>query len=105
MKLEKHRRGVIKTDLSRRIEKVQVRVRIYTNLFLIEGFIYVIPGSRLIDFLNTPGDFIPITDATVRFLPSEKEAYKKDFLALRKSNIMLLMEAEETPEKEPQTGL
>ncbi len=80
-------------------------MRIYTNLFLIEGFIYVIPGSRLIDFLNTPGDFIPITDATLRFLPAEKETFKKDFLALRKSNILLLMEADETPEKQSDLGL
>lgn len=103
--MEEYRKGVIKTDLARRIEKAKVRVRIYTNLFLIEGFIYVIPGSRLIDFLNTPGDFIPITDATLRFLPTEKESFQKDFLALRKSNILLLMEAEEDQEGEAIPGL
>jgi|GEM_PF-711218 hypothetical protein len=103
--MEKYRKGVIKTDLSRRIEKVRVRVLIYTNLFRIEGFIYVIPGSRLIDFLNTPGDFIPITDATLRFLAGEKETLQKDFLALRKSNIILLMEAEEDKEGEAIPGL
>lgn len=103
--MEEYRKGVIKTDLARRIEKAKVRVRIYTNLFLIEGFIYVIPGSRLTDFLNTPGDFIPITDATLRFLPAEKETFKKEFLALRKSNILLLMEADENPKEKTETGL
>ncbi|MGB9553398.1 MAG: hypothetical protein ACPL7L_03380 [bacterium] len=103
--MDDFKKGVIKTDLARRIEKVRVRVRIYTNLFLIEGFIYVIPGSRLIDFLNTPGDFIPITDATLRFLPGEKETLQKDFLALRKSNIILLMEAEERGTEKAVPGL
>lgn len=103
--MDDFKKGVIKTDLSRRIEKVRVRVLIYTNLFRIEGFIYVIPGSRLIDFLNTPGDFIPITDATLRFLAGEKETLQKDFLALRKSNIILLMETEESGSEKAVPGL
>jgi hypothetical protein len=92
--VEKYRKGVIKTDFARRIEKMPVKVTIFSHLFKVEGFVHVIPGSRLLDLLNAPGDFLPVTEATISSLEGAQELGKKDFLALRKSSIILLMESD-----------
>lgn len=89
------KKGVIRTDLARRVEKVPALVEIYTELIRVEGFAHVMPGSRLLDFLNTPAEFVAITDATIFNLQDGRQIKKVDFLALRKSSVIILMEKEE----------
>lgn len=87
-------KGIVKTDPSRKIEKATMRVIIFTERHRVEGNVHAIPGSRLIDFLNAPGEFIPLTDATIYDIDERKYLGRQPFVAVRKRAINLLLEAD-----------
>ncbi len=86
-------KGIVKTDPSRKVGKATMRVIIFTERHRVEGRVHAIPGSRLIDFLNAPAEFIPLTDAVIFNLDDEKELGRQPFVAVRKHSINLLVEA------------
>ena len=61
-------------NMTLRIPKQKIYVKIKTISSVITGHIHVITGSRIIDYINSQvNKFIPVTDAEVHPLNSEIE--------------------------------
>ena len=77
------------------------RVRIETARHEIEGTLQLPQEgfrSRLTDFLNAQGDdFLPLTDATVRWLDGAREAEHHEYLALAARHVVLVLELSPAP--------
>jgi hypothetical protein len=68
--------------------KESVRVVVVTAYHRIEGNMFVLPGSRLTDALNSKAkDFLAVTDAKVWSLADAKLLYEPSYLALNRSSI------------------
>jgi hypothetical protein len=98
MSLER-RKGIISSDPARRVEKATEKVIVMTNQYKIVGFIYAHPGSRVLDMLNGPGEFIPLTNVILYNLGGDKELDRPAFVAVPKRAINMLIEAELTSEE------
>lgn len=72
------------------------RVRIETARHEIEGTLQLPHEgfrSRMTDFLNAQGDdFLPLTDAEVRYLDGSRGSEKHDYLALAARHVVLVVE-------------
>lgn len=93
------RKGIISSDPVRRVEKATEKVIVMTNQYKIVGFIYAHPGTRVLDMLNRPGEFIPLTNVIVYNLAGDKELDRPAFVAVPKRAINILIEAEVTSEE------
>lgn len=67
------------------VSKVQMTAIIQTTTHQIQGIIYVQPDNRLLDELNCPLEFLPITDARVFDTDGEREV---EFIAVSKDQIV-----------------
>lgn len=68
--------------------KETVRVVVVTAYHRIEGNMFVLPGSRLTDALNSKAkDFLAITEAKVWSLMSGELLYEPGYLALNRLSI------------------
>ncbi len=85
------RKGIIKSDPARCIEKVAEKVIIRTNQYKVVGLVHIHPGSRLLDMLNAPAEFLPLTDVTV--FTGDQELDHCAFAVVPKRAINFLMEA------------
>jgi hypothetical protein len=83
-------KSIIKSDPAHCIEKVAEKVIIRTNQYKVVGFVHVLPGSRLLDMLDAPSEFLPLTDVTVFMGDQELDQCK--FAVVPKRAINLLME-------------
>ena len=88
------RKGIISSDPVRRVEKATEKVIVMTNQYKIVGFIYAHPGTRVLDMLNRPGEFIPLTNVIVYNLAGDKELDRPAFVAVSKHAINILIETE-----------
>lgn len=72
-----------------KIEKEKRKVRIFCNDdSLIEGFVHINPGERILDFINDPREnFIAVTDVKIYY--SKKPHYLKLNSKLEKESIIL----------------
>ncbi len=69
-------------------EKETVRVVVITAYHRIEGNIFVLPGSRLTDALNSKAkDFLAFTDAKVWELADGRLLYEPSYLAINRLSI------------------
>ncbi len=93
------RKGIINSNPTRRVEKASEKVVVMTNQYKIVGFIYAHPGTRVLDMLNGPGEFIPLTNVILYNLDGDKELSRPAFVAVPKSAINMLIEAELTSEE------
>ena len=86
-----------------RVRKSEVRVLISTVQGVVEGNMYLAPGQRIKDLLNSPNeDFLAVTDATVE-RHGRTEPARADFIALNKQHIVWVVPLEEydyVPEEE-----
>jgi hypothetical protein len=87
-------RGIVKSDPAHRIEKVAEKVIIRTNQYKVVGLVHVLPGTRLLDMLNAPAEFLPLTDVTVS--TGDQELDRCTFAVVPKRAINLLLEVEGT---------
>lgn len=71
----------------------KIAVIIHTNAFKIHGNIHIQESVRLSDILNSDPDknFISITDVSVYNGQTDKIMYKKEFLALNKKMITMVI--------------
>lgn len=80
------------------IDRDRVEVIIFTPQYRIEGKIHILPGGRITDFVNADSTyFIAVTQAKIySSTPREEEPlYEKDFLALNKEYVIVMIPKEE----------
>jgi len=65
-----------------------------TNYYKIKGYISLMPGTRLTDYMNETKDFIAVTDAEVFARESGKKLLAGEFLNVQRSNIEVAMPTE-----------
>ncbi len=71
--------------------KDRVRVAIATQMYRIEGEMYVLSGSRLTDALNSKAkDFFALTDAKVYSLTTDQLLYEPSYLAVNRDSIAMV---------------
>lgn len=89
-----------------KIPKQKIYVKIKTFSSLIIGYIHVITGGRVVDYLSSQNNkFIPVTDAEVHPLKSEIEpgldiSGKHEVLFLNVEDIEMITECEEKEAKD-----
>jgi len=88
-----------------KIPKQKTYVRIKTRTAIIIGYIYIMSGSRIIDYVNAQvNKFIPVTEATVYSLDNKSKSDqningKNDIIFLNVEEIEMLTEYKENKEK------
>lgn len=80
--------------LSSYITKISIDVEIHMPSLTIIGKVYVEPWQKLVDLLNDPRRFFPVTGATVLSKPKAKIT-NFDFMALNKNLINYISKIEE----------
>lgn len=71
--------------------KDKVKVSISTNVYRVEGDMYVLSGSRLTDALNSKAkEFFAITDAQVYDMGSGDLLYETEYLAVSRLGIITI---------------
>lgn len=72
-------------------ERDEVEVIIYLRSCKIKGVMFLPPGGRVSDFINSPvRQFIPITDARIESISGEKWSYEVKFLNLNKNEVVTI---------------
>ena len=84
-------RGKIFTQV---INKKPVQVIIQTHNQKITGTVYLSPENRIIDELNSNGQFLAVTDATILSIDDVK-LYESEFLSVNLDQIIWILPVEE----------
>ncbi len=84
-------RGKIFTQV---INKKPVQVIIQTQNQKISGTIYLIPENRIIDELNSNGQFLAVTEATI-LSKDDVKLYESEFLSVNLDQIIWILPVEE----------
>ncbi len=90
--MDENQKSIIKSSPEKHVEKVSSRVIIITDINRIEGNAHCFPALRLLDLLNSPSQFIPLTEAVIYDLERNRELYSVDFISLNKNIIRMVME-------------
>ena len=77
-----------------KIKKERVPTLIITEHYKIEGYIFSIPGTRIVDELNKGKGFVPISDATIQSIGTDTIIDKVDFLILNRDYIEMIIPLE-----------
>jgi hypothetical protein len=76
------------------VNKQQVQVILQTSRGEIRGVVHVQPDQRLLDELNSPGDFLPVTGAAII---QSGERVEAEFVAVRKDQIVWIRPIDQEP--------
>ena len=76
-----------------RAVKESIRVILLTSTYRVEGHIHVVPGGRLLDEINKEREFIPVTRASIYALDGEAPLDILDFVAVNKSQVVMIAPA------------
>lgn len=68
----------------------QTEVCAYTTTYMVHGFVSLVPGARLTDWLRESGEFIAITDAEVWRLDGSPVLRTK-FLDINRDHLEMIM--------------
>jgi hypothetical protein len=80
------------------VKKDKMDVVIWTDKEKIEGTIFKLPDTRLLDMLNkNPEPFIPVSDANVYSLATGALNFQSSFLAVNKDRVVLITESYTIP--------
>lgn len=74
------------------VSKQPIEVLIQTTAERVEGTVHLTPDHRLVDELNLPGGFLPVTRARIL---SPAGPVRTDFVALNKQHILWIAPAAE----------
>ena len=75
------------------IKKDQLKTFIRTSRETIEGVVYKLPQSRLLDMMNEKSEpFIAVSDATVCSATDGRLLYQTEFIAVNKNHIIHISE-------------
>jgi hypothetical protein len=83
------------------VPKEKIKVKIKTNSAIVAGYIHIMPGSRVIDYIRSQfNKFIPVTNTTVYPLEKGVEedvniSGKYDIVFLNVENIQMITVIEE----------
>lgn len=78
------------------VSKERIHAKIKAGSSIITGYIHIMPGSRVIDYIRSQfNKFIPVTDATVNSLDKEAKnniniTGKYDVIFLNVENIQMI---------------
>lgn len=67
----------------------------YVDNYKVEGYMYLIPGARIVDELNKQNQFIPLTDCVIYDNATSLEIDRVNFMVLNKNRITLVFPPEE----------
>jgi hypothetical protein len=84
--------GMLKQNPELKQKKVSTRVTIYTSRNVIEADAHGFPRMRLTDLLNSSDTFVPLTNAVIYDLDSQKEISRSPFVSINKTSIALVFE-------------
>ncbi len=74
------------------IEQTKTRVTIFTNAYRIKGYIDLIPGARLTDFIVDAKSFVAVTDAEVWELHlGGRQVLAAGFIDVSRDHIQIVM--------------
>jgi len=75
------------------VKKERVNTVIHTSAEKIEGYVFLLPNTRLLDLLNSDREqFVPVSEAKVFSESTGKLLYHSDFLAVNKNHVIVIME-------------
>lgn len=70
-------------------ERNRVKVMILTGTYRIKGFIDIVPGARVTDYMVEAKDFIAVTDAEVRDL-NDRHIINAPFLNISRDHVQIV---------------
>lgn len=80
----------------------RTKVTIFTGSFQIKGYIDLLPGARITDFMDEAKDFVAVTDAEVREIKDGvRQLLSVPFLDVSRSHIHIIAPASTAPEHSP----
>lgn len=94
MSIEYDEKGKFYTDI---ITKIPVSAVIQTSMHLVRGFVHVRQGERLKNELERDEIFLAVTEASI-IGADDKVLFSAPFIALKRSQIVWIMPADEKPE-------
>ena len=77
------------------VKKEPKRVVVYIDNYRIEGYMYLIPGARVVDEFNKSNQFIPLTDCVIYDNATSLEIDRVNFMVVNKNRITLVFPPEE----------
>jgi hypothetical protein len=77
------------------VKKEPKRVIIYIDNYKIEGYMYLIPGARILDEFNKPNQFIPLTDCIIYDNATSLEIDRVNFIVVNKNRTTLIFPLDE----------
>ena len=70
----------------------RTKVTIFTSTYRVRGFIELLPGSRITDFMTEARDFIAVTNAEVWELqPGGRQVAAAPFLNISRDHIEIIL--------------
>ena len=72
--------------------ELMTSVVFHTPNYVIQGFISLVPGARLTDFIREAEDFIAVAEVVVKNHAGE-EAFRASFIDIRRDSIELVYPA------------
>lgn len=77
----------------------RTKVTIFTGSFQIKGYIDLLPGARVTDFMDEAKDFVAVTDAEVREIREGlRQVLAVPFLDVSRRHIHIIAPASTAPE-------
>ncbi len=77
------------------VKKEPKRVIIYIDNYKIEGYMYLIPGGRIVDEFNKSNQFIPLTDCIIYDNSTSLEIDRINFMVVNKNRTTLIFPIDE----------
>jgi hypothetical protein len=77
------------------VKKEPKRVIIYIDNYKIEGYMYLIPGGRILDEFNKANQFIPLTDCIIYDNATSLEIDRVNFMVVNKNRTTLIFPIDE----------
>lgn len=77
------------------VKKESRRVVIFVENYRIEGYMYLIPGARIVDELNKNMQFLPLTNCIIYDKDSSLEIDRVNFMVINKNRVTLVFPPEE----------
>lgn len=77
------------------VKKESKRVVIFVENYRVEGYMYLIPGARIVDELNKNIQFFPLTNCIIYDKDSSLEIDRVNFMVINKNRVTLVFPPEE----------
>lgn len=77
------------------VKKESKRVVIFVENYRVEGYMYLIPGARIVDELNKNTQFLPLTNCIIYDKDSSLEIDRVNFMVINKNRVTLVFPPEE----------